>query len=92
MPAIKPDPVEVLAGNIDKVIADSGQSFETVMQAMILSAGVRIGIHAEKKADLDRIIEKYTDALTNVAKHRFSTSTKPKSDFDDGNWGPFGSP
>jgi len=86
------DKVEALVHEIDRVVTDGGHDFETIMQAMILSAGVRIGNHSEKKADLDRIIERYVDALTNVAKHRFSTSTKPKSDFDDGNWGSFGSP
>ena len=87
-----PDPVYVLAGNIDRAIDDSGQSFETFMQAIILSAGVRIGIHSEHQKALEENLKRFGEAIKGVAEHRFGTSTKVKSDFDDGNWGPFAGP
>lgn len=78
-------PVETLAKKIDKVCERS--DYETVMQAMILSAGVRIGIHSPHGKALSENIKRFTDAVSKVAEYRFMNSTKtPPGDFDDGNW------
>jgi len=86
------DSVEALAKKIAAAVDTQPPDFEKTMQAVILYVGVEIGVHAESKKALDATLERFTDAVTNVAKHRFSTKTVVKSDFDDGNWGSFGSP
>lgn len=76
------DPVENLAHKIDR--ACSGSDYETVMQSMILSAGVRIGIHSADETALSENLKRFHDALSKVAKHRFGNSTKMKSSGDFG--------
>lgn len=77
------DPVEDLAHKIDKVC--SGSEYETIMQSMILSAGVRIGVHSADEKALSENLKRFSDALVKVAQYRFGNSTKmkPQGDFDD---------
>ena len=85
-----PDAVEELARKIDRVA--SGADYETVMRAVILSVGVRMGIHAKDRAALTHNLKRFHAALKSIAEYRFNNKTVAKGDFDDGNWGPFRSP
>ena len=77
------DPVETVADNIDRAIVESGASFDVVMQALVLSAGVRIGGQSKDKLELKVNLKRFVEVLRMVAKCRFNS--KP-SDFDDGRW------
>jgi hypothetical protein len=45
-----------------------------------------------KTMSLTENLKRFAETLKKVATYRFNNKTVMKSDWDDGNWGPFGGP